>query len=186
MWGEEWEEQHACHSVSLEVRGHLAGDSSLFPLRGFWGLNSACRLGGKGLYPLSYLASLFLLFVCLLFFSSTCVGGCGLQSAFYHATCLWRHWALYVGQCGKLTACRETESITENCCLPASIALLALEYHHGVLWLPVCSVLENRKPHFPNIGKDSLLLSAKIVSQALGSFSNLRFGFIKTSRLQDT
>lgn len=37
------------------------------------------------------------------------MGGCGLQSAFYHATCLWRHWALYVGQCGKLTPCRETE-----------------------------------------------------------------------------
>lgn len=64
MWGEEWEGQHACHSVSLEVREHLAGDSSLFPLRGFWGLNSACSFGGKGLYPLSYLASLFLLFVC--------------------------------------------------------------------------------------------------------------------------
>lgn len=63
MWGEEWEGQHACHSVSLEVRGHFVGDSSLFPLRGFWGLNSAYRLGGKGLYPLSYLASLFLLFV---------------------------------------------------------------------------------------------------------------------------
>lgn len=68
MWSEEWEGQHTCHSVSLEVRGHLARDSSLFPLRGFWGLNSACRLGGKGLYPLSSLASLFLLFVCLLFF----------------------------------------------------------------------------------------------------------------------
>lgn len=138
-------------------------ETVLFLPHGFWGLNSACRLGGKGLYPLSYLASAF-----CWFFSSTCVGGCGLQSAFYQATCLWRHWALYVGQCGKLTPLRETESITENCCLPASIALLALEYHHGVLWLPVCSVLENRKPHFPNIRKDSLLLSAKIVSQALG------------------
>lgn len=31
---------HACHGKGVEVKGHLAGVCSLFPLLGFQGLNS--------------------------------------------------------------------------------------------------------------------------------------------------
>lgn len=41
----------ACHSMCVDIKGHLGRVSSLFLQCGSWELNSGC-LGGKGLIPI--------------------------------------------------------------------------------------------------------------------------------------